>query len=144
MSGDPRIRLITGALAGQPLSRFMPGADNHAAIRAVVATWKSWTSDLGYAEVRPKGAGLWPEILGDHTPGNAAVFLTWSQILEIIARGCTDDRCKAYEAARQAFRDTHDRKDWDAWRAACDAMAAAEQELISYGLQAEPVQDALF
>lgn len=88
MDDDPRVRLITGAIAGQPLSRFMPGTESKSAIHAVVATWKTWVSDIGYAEVRAGGVGLWPAIRGDHEPGDATVFLTWPQILEIIARGC--------------------------------------------------------
>jgi hypothetical protein len=72
------------------------------------------------------------------------VFLTWPQILKIIADGCAGGRREAYETALRADRDAFKAKDWDAWRAACDAMRAAEETLIAHGCQAEPAQVTLF
>jgi hypothetical protein len=98
-----RAALIITGLGGQHLAGFLPGADNKAAISQAVASQHGWSGSAGtWGQVARKGIGLWREVK-DREPATAVLFVTWAEVLEVVARGCEGGRREAYEAAYRLF-----------------------------------------
>jgi hypothetical protein len=97
--------LIIRGLGGQHLHGFLPGNDNKAAIAAAVASMLGWSSTGVYGNVTRRGIGEWAHY-GHHSErksADAIVFVTWADVLEVVARGCADGHREAYEVARTAW-----------------------------------------
>jgi hypothetical protein len=141
----PTADLIIRALNGQHLHNFLPGNDNQGAISHSVGAKREWCGDGELGRVSSDGIGVWPSAAGWGTRRTATLFLTWPEVLEIIASGCHDGHRDAYEAA---FRD------WSAqveasgpagcWFADTSALHAAEKALIRHGAEQTQAQEVLF
>jgi hypothetical protein len=107
--------LIVRGLNGQHLHGFLPGNDNKAAISRAVASKHGWSGPgSGWSQVGPDGIGEWPYLGGTSARvvrrrRDAVLFVTWQEVLDVIARGCSDGYRARYEAAHAA------------WGAACAA-----------------------
>jgi hypothetical protein len=137
--------LIIRALNGQHLNGFLPANDNQGAISHSVASKREWCGGGELGRVSGDGIGVWPSAAGWGTRRNASLFLTWPEVLEVIAAGCRDGHREAYEAA---FRD------WSAqveasgpagrWFADTTPLHQATEALIRHGAERTQVQEALF
>jgi hypothetical protein len=108
--------LIIRGLSGEHLHGFLPGNDNRAAVSHAVASKRGWSgSGSGWGQVGPEGIGEWPHLAGASARmrrRDAAVFVTWQEVLGVIARGCTDGYRQRYEAAYAAWSAAVD----EAWK----------------------------
>jgi hypothetical protein len=107
MSADIATLIIQG-LSGQHLHGFLPGSDNKGAISHAVSSKHGWSGPgSGWGQVGPDGIGVWPCLAGTSTRvgkrRDAALFVTWREVLAVIARGCTDGYRERYEAAYAAW-----------------------------------------
>lgn len=161
MAAAGKARMILRGLAAQHLQGWLPGNDHQAAISAVVAGAGGWSEDAGWGQVVPTGVGIWPDH-GTHERCDALTFVTWAQVLAVVARGCGDGRREAYEAAYTTFGRWVHRDRWmpgedhatKAERYAAESgpsyteahrgIRATTAAIIEHGCQTEAVQEALF
>lgn len=149
---DDLAGLIIKGLNGQHLSGFLPGSDNKAAISATIASVLGWCGGGVYGNVTRHGIGEWDHFAhhSDRKRRDATRFVSWDEVLQVVARGCADGHLEAYEAAAAA------------WHAECgpynpakgtggypsDAATKRLHEtthaLIRHGCQQTTVQEALF
>lgn len=147
--GDPRARAIIRGLGGQHLIGFLPGQDNKAAISKAVGGGAGWASRGVLGHVTRRGVGEWPASVARQQgePGNALAFLTWGEVLDVVARGCAGGHREAYEAAYAAWCEEVKAGGGQYPRAAfCDRLHEAEHALIRNGCRSHQatVQDTLF
>lgn len=161
MAPAGKARMIRRGLAAQHLQGWLPGNNHKAAISAVVAGAGGWSEDAGWGQVVPTGVGIWPDYC-THQRRDALTFVTWAQVLEVVARGCGEGRREAYEAAYATFGRWVHR---DGWVPGEDHAAKAERNaaepgpsyteahrgihattsaIIEHGCRPEAVQGSLF
>lgn len=103
MADDLRAGLIMRALGARRLHGFLPGQDNRAAIAEAARTCMPWIHDGLRGHATRNGLGEWPAGARGRTRGEAAVYLSWREVLDVVGRGCRDGGLEAYEAAWRAF-----------------------------------------
>jgi hypothetical protein len=100
--------LIIRGLGGQHLHGLLPGNDNQAAISHAWSGHHGWSGPgEPFGEVTADGIGCWKgpgwTYHPRRPPRTAVLFVTWPEILAIIARGCGEGRRAAYEAAYEQW-----------------------------------------
>lgn len=151
-NADPRARLIIRGLGGQHLWGFLPGRDNKEAVSAAVSSKRGWGVGPIHGQVGRDGIGEWPNSVAWRAakPGNATLFVTWAELLEVVARGCADSYREQYEAAYAAWCAEIGPTDWSVPRCGYPSAEAtrrlheATAALIRHGCQCAVVQEALF
>jgi hypothetical protein len=164
MTSEEKARPILRGLSGQHLYGFLPGNDHKAAISHAASGYHGWGGggQSQWGQVTRKGIGLYDSIEGTRDERNAVVLITWREVLGVIAKGCTDGRREAYEAAHDAWNEHHGR--WPAWdpkrrtsrthaeiierqeeyRRVTDGIHETTGAIIKAGCSLEPVQPELF
>ena len=132
---------------GHHLRDFLPGNDNRRAVAHSVASKHEWCGGGIWGRVTPDGIGEWSGSAGCLTakPRAALLFLTWAEVLEVIASGCHDGHREAYE---DAFRTWSAQADASGpaggWSADPTILHQAEKALIRHGAEHAQVQEVLF
>jgi hypothetical protein len=93
---------VIRGLSGEDIAGFLPGADHKQAIHHAVSGQHAWAGEGTWGKVTPKGIGIW-SASGQDRPTDAVLFVSWQDVIEIIAKGCEGGRREAYEAAFGAF-----------------------------------------
>src|SRR5579859_4179648 len=90
-------------LGARRLRGFLPGQDNRAAVAEAVASCPAWIHGGMRGRVTRNGLGEWAAGARCGSRGEAVVYVTWREVLEIVARGCRDGLQGAYEAAWRGY-----------------------------------------
>lgn len=141
---DDKARLVWFAVGGS-IAGFLPGADHKAAISQVVSS-RSMSCGRGvYMKVMREGAGRWDTLDGCFAgkKADAALLLTWQEILAIAEAGCGGGYLEAYELAQAEWvaANAEARKQHPMPNVSGAAVFAAEQALIWHGCDAaEPLR----
>jgi len=121
---DLRAGLIVRGLGGRRLRGFLPGQDNRAAIAEAVASCPAWIHGGTRGHVTRNGLGEWPARTPARTRAEAVVYLTWREVLEIVARGCREGMQAPYLAA------------WREYEAEARKIGVADADLAAVDLAA--------
>ena len=117
MTPDKKARLILRALSGNHLYGFLPGNDHKNAISHAVGTHHEWSGPEECGRVTKRGIETFDSL--DVMYGGQLVrsgwLILWSDVLDVVARGCTDGRREAYETAFAAWNGHHRRFEFRYW-----------------------------
>jgi hypothetical protein len=99
MTSDEKVRIIAHAV-GMHFDGLLPGEDNTAAVKSLKGS-----SELSSQEYRHKltkrGIEVWePPEFGSDAP---SYIIRWDEVLDVVAKGCTDGRRERYEEAHRAY-----------------------------------------
>jgi hypothetical protein len=172
MTPVERAALIKQGLNGQHIHGFLPGNDHKAAISQASSSYTGWGGGgQGWGQVSRKGIGSFRDVADMTDPSKAIHLVTWTEVLEVVERGCSDGRREAYEAAYREFNAWVDRQprfdanrysrdangrlvssktpaELEAERAdyarVHDAIRSTTEAIIDAGCERELVQEALF
>jgi hypothetical protein len=162
MTSDEKVQLILRALSGEHLHGFLPGNDHKAAIAHAVSGYHGWGGTGLWGQVTRKGIGLYESIEGTRDERTAVVMITWREVFEVVANGCSDGRRERYEAAFDAWNEHHRRfPAWDPQRRTrrtqeeiiekqesfervTDGIHETTRAIIEAGCSREPIQAALW
>ncbi len=142
-NGEARAGLIISGLARADLLEFLPGRRNRNAVTSVAACERTWARQGRWGEVIRQGIGEWAWGTGGPlTRDNAVLFVTWAEVLAVVARGCADGYRERYEAAYRAWREQVSAG--APWYVTPEYLAEAQAALIRYGCEQPEAQGALF
>lgn len=146
--------LIKRALGGQSLNNWFPEGDHKKAQRAI-SSFLGWSDGAGCGSITKKGIEL-RDAYGAN--GRLLLFVPWSEVLEVVARGALPELRATYEAAaeewgaycrRQPFflddKRTSDEleADFEDYCRITDALSDAMYAIVDAGLETE-CQQSLF
>jgi hypothetical protein len=162
MTPDEKADLILHALSGEHLHGFLPGNDHKAAISQAASGYHGWGGSGEWGQVTRKGIGLYPDLPSHRDQKNARVFITWAEVFEIVAKGCSDGRRESYEAAYAAWGEHNERfPAWDPERRTrrtheeiiesqadyhrvTTALHETTRSIVEAGCSREPIQATLW
>jgi hypothetical protein len=165
MTSDEKAELILRGLSGEHLHGFLPGNDHKPAVSHAASGYHGWGGGGEWGQVTRKGIGLYPDLPSHRDQKNARVFITWAEVFEIVAKGCSDGRREAYEAAYVAWNEHHERfpywepvhygrtrkrtdeeaeAEFDDYCRVTDAIHETTRAIVGAGCSLEPIQAALW
>jgi hypothetical protein len=167
VTGDEKAELILRGLSGQHLHDFLPGNDHKAAISHVASGHGGWGGGGSpyWGQVTRKGVGYYPNLTDARNEKNAVMFVSWREVIEVVAKGCSGGRREAYEAAYDAWNHHHDRypywepgnygrtrkrteeeaeAEFEDYCRVTDAIRKTTRDIVEAGCSREPIQAALW
>src|SRR5215218_5599757 len=155
MTPDQKAALILRALSGEHLHGWLPGNDHQGAISHAAGTMHEWVGGGQHGRVTRKGIATYPSLdaMFARTPDH---LLPWREVVDIVAKGCSDGRREAYEAAFakwnewarddgysiKSSRTTPEEREarYQRWSEASDGIHDATRAIITAGCEREQVQ----
>ena len=114
MTPDEKARIILRALSGNHLHGFLPGEDHKRAISSAVTTHHEWAGGGEHGRVTKRGIEMF-DSLDAMFGGSPVLVIPWRDVLDVVAKGCTDGRREAHEAAFEAWGEHHRRFEFRYW-----------------------------
>jgi hypothetical protein len=159
MTPDEKAQLILRALSGEHLHGFLPGEDHKAAISHAVSTHHGWAGGDQYGRVTKRGIETFSSV-DEMYSGPPTLVIPWSEVLDIVAQGCTDQRREDYEAAYarwcgwvredgytiKSSRTSAEEREasYQRWSAASHGIYATTAAIINAGCERQTLQPELF